>query len=181
MRKASLCLVIVAFLALSARAFAFQNEPDGFRGLKWGDPPGEDMKTLTTYAYFGMRIYERRVDKMKIGGALLRTIYYEFFEDRFMAVEICPVLDSSDDWTRLNYDALKNVVFLKFGNGVITKNDEFTEQTFWLGEKGTVVLTRYLERNSLVLIIHSTEIWKEAERRKEEERQKAVEKGLEDF
>jgi len=24
----------------------FQNEPEGFRGLKWGDPPTEDMEFL---------------------------------------------------------------------------------------------------------------------------------------
>lgn len=64
-------LVVVMILALSLGAFAFQNEPDGFRGLKWGDPPGKHMRPFTTYAHFGVRIYERSFDKMKIGGAFL--------------------------------------------------------------------------------------------------------------
>ncbi len=46
MRKTTLVLLVVLILALSVAAFAFQNEPEGFRGLKWGDPPGEDMKFL---------------------------------------------------------------------------------------------------------------------------------------
>ena len=89
--------------------------------------------------------------------------------------------DYSDAWKRENYDALKNVVFLKFGNEVITKNDEFTEQTLWLGEKATVILRRHLENDSLALVIYSTEIQKEAERKEEEEKRKAVEEGLDDF
>ena len=36
-------LVAVMVLGLSAGAFAFQNEPEGFRGLEWGDPPSVDM------------------------------------------------------------------------------------------------------------------------------------------
>ena len=45
MRK-GLLLVLVLVLALTVGAFAFQNEPDGFRGLKWGDPVGEEMEYL---------------------------------------------------------------------------------------------------------------------------------------
>ena len=35
--------VLIIVLVLSVGAFAFQNEPDGFRGLKWGDPPTKEM------------------------------------------------------------------------------------------------------------------------------------------
>ena len=183
MRKVIVIVILAFFLVLlTTGVMAFDNEPDGFRGLKWGDPPGKHMRPFTTYAHFGVRIYERPFDKMKIGGAFLKSISYHFFEDRFMEVVIYPEGgDYSDAWKRENYDALKNVVFLKFGNEVIIKNDEFTEQTLWLGEKATVILRRHLENDSLALVIYSTEIQKEAERKEEEEKRKAVEEGLEDF
>ncbi len=34
-------LVIVLVFLITGIGFAFQNEPDGFRGLKWGDAPTE--------------------------------------------------------------------------------------------------------------------------------------------
>lgn len=78
MRKASLCLVIVAFLTLSVGAFGFQNKPDGFRGLKWRDPPTEDMEFV-----FEVNIrkeYIRPGDKMSLGEVELGTILYGFVE-----------------------------------------------------------------------------------------------------
>lgn len=50
-KKKGLFLVLVLVLTLSLGAFAFQNEPEGFRGLKWGDPPGEDMELVGKFVY----------------------------------------------------------------------------------------------------------------------------------
>ena len=44
--KKVLVVTLILVLALSARTFAFQNEPEGFRGLKWGDPVREGMILL---------------------------------------------------------------------------------------------------------------------------------------
>jgi len=38
--------VVVLIFLITGITFAFQNEPDGFRGLKWGDAPTEDMTFL---------------------------------------------------------------------------------------------------------------------------------------
>jgi hypothetical protein len=53
MKKISLSLLVVLLFifALASIAQAFQNEPDGFRGLKWGDPPTEDMTFIDPYIY----------------------------------------------------------------------------------------------------------------------------------
>ncbi len=174
--KKVLVLVMVLVLALSLGAFAFQNEPDGFRGLKWGDPPGEDMEEERFGKYLDITIYTRRNDKMQIGGAELRIIYYEFYEDRFISVEIYPVFIESI------YDALKDVVVLKFGDGVVTSSEDgLNDQILWSGDMATIVLRRNLIEGSFVLVINSTQIQEEAERKKEEERQKAAEEGLDDF
>ncbi len=181
MKKSFLVAVIV--LALSVGAFAFQNEPDGFRGLKWGDPPTEDMDYLRTRE-FDIKIYRGLDDKMQIGEAKLKDICYLFYEGRFMAVEISP------EWS--DYDALKDVVMLKFGDGVVTKEYGLTVQILWSGDTATIALVNSPRDGIQLLLIYSIEIWKEkeeefprkkeeAEQKKEEERQKAAEKGLDDF
>ena len=39
MKKKTLVIALVILVvALGSTAFAFQKEPEGFRGLKWGDP-----------------------------------------------------------------------------------------------------------------------------------------------
>jgi len=188
--KKALSLVLVLLLALSVGAFAFQNEPEGFRGLKWGDPP-QSVKDMSYCPYadrdFDITIYERVNDKMQIGGAELRSIRYLFYENRFMAVEIKPDFINE-------YDKLKDVLLLKFGNGVVPKSSDygFTEQIVWSGDLAIIVLEKSLKRAIELLLIYSTEIWEEkeeefsvkkeeAERKKEEERQKAAEEGLDDF
>jgi len=163
----------------------FQNEPDGFRGLKWGDPPSEDMEYCRFLdSDFDITTYERWKDEMQIGGAELDDINYSFYKGRFMAVEIEPGYD--------NYDALKDVVMLKFGDGTVIKKDLYNEKIVWSGDLATIILEKSIDKRIWQLLIYSTETWEEkekefsgkkeeAERKKEEERQKAAEEGLDDF
>lgn len=53
MKKVNLSLLVVLLFmfALASTTLAFQNEPEEFRGLKWGDPPGEDMELETEFVY----------------------------------------------------------------------------------------------------------------------------------
>jgi len=38
MRRIAVVAILVVVLLSWGMAFAFENEPEGFRGLKWGDP-----------------------------------------------------------------------------------------------------------------------------------------------
>jgi len=160
---------------------AFQNEPEGFRGLKWGDPPGEDMEYYFDED-FDIKGYIRRDDKMQIGDARIEYIHYLFYENRFMAVKIYSYSN--------NYDALRDVVLLKFGDGTVTEKARYNEKIVWSGGLAVIVLGGFLSQGHL--LIYSTEIWEEkveefprnreeVDRKKEEERRKAAEKGLDDF
>ena len=61
--------LVMMVLALTMGAFAFQNEPDGFRGLKWGDPPGKDMIFCWKDPINPDSLwYKRTLDKKKLGG-----------------------------------------------------------------------------------------------------------------
>ncbi|GAI13595.1 unnamed protein product [marine sediment metagenome] len=81
MRKLAFVLAILIVLALSTGGFAFQNEPEGFRGLKWGDPPGEDMELIgVEYVYSEGGEYISRYDVIKRRRELLRLLSNEAWE-----------------------------------------------------------------------------------------------------
>jgi len=116
-----LSVMTVIALALSIGAFAFQDEPDGFRGVKWGETPhwrymeiGEtDSGGGYYYTHYPIGYDEEitwctwKNDKLYIGPAELGSIRYVFYEDRFMEVQI---------WVRVGgLEDLKSVLTLKFG------------------------------------------------------------------
>ena len=77
-RIAVVALAALIILALSASSFAFQNEPDGFRGLKWGDSPTEDMIFKFKDSQLS-RAYTRPTDKLSKGDAKFTYIDYSFY------------------------------------------------------------------------------------------------------
>lgn len=81
-------LVLCSLILLAMPGLAFQNEPDGFRGLKWGGAPTEDMVYVFTEE--GERIYKRLDDRMYIGNAQFVSILYSFYSEpeRFCKVAL---------------------------------------------------------------------------------------------
>ena len=102
----------MAIGTFSVSSFAFQNEPDGFRGIKWGT----NIKTLNGMTEIekqskgGLILYVKDNDKLQIGGAELMMVCYSFWQDKFYSVFIQTKKHS-------NWSALKEVVFAKFGEG----------------------------------------------------------------
>jgi len=89
MKKLFSILVMAMVIALSSLVFAFQNEPDGFRGIKWGTSINDlpDMELIEGGDYGdGRKSYHRRNDKMAIGNAKLKEIVYMFWQDQFFSV-----------------------------------------------------------------------------------------------
>lgn len=75
-------MIFITLVAVTAvlplNAFA---EADGFRGIKWGIDISslKDMKYVRTDpSYGGIKIYLRKNDDLKIGGAKLESIEYSF-------------------------------------------------------------------------------------------------------
>jgi hypothetical protein len=194
MRKTTLVLFMVLVLTLSLGAFAFQNEPEGFRGLKWGDPPTENMTKLSRLDLSPLsdsgtyRIFEG--ENLQIGGAELERIEYRFYKGQLLGVFI---------ETKFNEgEPLQDVVDLKFGMYDIVKDlsgkYDYCWCYEWTGDITTIKLVlsgRYFSREA-ELTIYSTEIdhqyqedlilrSQEEARRKEQARQKAAEEGLADL
>ena len=92
------------------KRLAFQNEPDGFRGIKWGTNLSDlpDMQYLSSKR--SAALYTIKGDKMKIGDADLDAVYYGFSKGRFFSVII--------QFNSLpNYHIMKQTLFRKYGKG----------------------------------------------------------------
>jgi len=164
MLKKILLASILIFL-IAGMGFAFQNEPDGFRGLKWGDPPIEDMDMIFYTVSGEIVIYRKAEDKMDIGDAKLYSLEYDFWKKRFIEVD-------GYFKNKKNYDILKTICEKKFGKPTSVRihkyKEDFGEPTKerlfivnWTGSKTTITLfyDSVIESGSLSLL--SRKIWRE--------------------
>jgi len=170
-------LILICCIVLSGLAFADTNipsnfkpgsEPDGFRGIKWG----QDISTVeglvhvsTEPSYGGIERYTREGDELKIGAAELDRIYYDFWQNKFCDVYIC-----TEGYS--NWSSFKAVVFEKFGEGQVGTN-YFTY--VWWGEK-TQMLLIYNSGEGL-LYMSSKEIGKQQEEWEKEQAKRGAEEG----
>jgi len=165
MNKGALVLLLVLVLALSLGAFAFQNEPEGFRGLKWGDPPTEDMEYFTTA--LGTEAYTLSEDKMHLGNVPLRLIAYSFYEERFMTVTL---FFNKEE----RYDLLKSICLERYEE----PTDEGFYELTWTGQTSSLFLTYDWADEDGCLSMGSTKISMEYEK---SQREKEAEKAAGDW
>lgn len=132
---------------------AFENEPDGFRGIVWGTDISQlkDMEFIKVDPKTGIRLYKRKKDNMKIGNANLDAIYYGFFNNKFYVV-IAETLFFTD------FEELKRACFENFGKG--DQPRLYFDEYFWDGEK--VKISLIYDRASIngTLMIVSKELEK---------------------
>ena len=89
MRRLRRCLAqkIVACSLLQALAcIAHANAPDGFRGMKWGDPVARLPNAIAVGNPSGC--YGNRREELRLGSARLSSVLYCFEHDRLIRVEL---------------------------------------------------------------------------------------------
>lgn len=153
-----LALIILMFLLVGA-GFTFQNEPDGFRKLKWGDPPTEDMIYRPTAE--GDKVYIRPNDKMYIGNAQFYLINYVFYDTSENLMMVILYFEE-----KKNFDLLKTICRGRFGEEI--KEEFYT--LWWLGSKTVIRLTYNIFNEQGNLSLASTQTlpeWKETQEQKE--------------
>lgn len=170
------CILIIFTSILFAEEikYTFQNEPDGFRGLKWGDAPTEDMKFVLKNVYSG-NCYYRKDDKLNIGTAKLNYIFYHFtlYSNQFSDVV-------ADFYSKTDYDILKIIFKEKFGKPILISEEKGKDRHFliWKGEKAKICLTFDSKKWEGFFSIESMKIRPE---KPEDNKQKEAEKAKEDF
>lgn len=124
-------LLLLGFLAASA-ASAFENEPDGFRGIEWNAPVESAGELVAVDRDKRLAVYRRRADRLSIGEAELRSIHYSFYVGRFQGVLI-----ESKPGTE-NKAALRAAFHGLFGEG--HRRNQFLDHWVWAGEKALISL-----------------------------------------
>lgn len=121
----TLIFLVILSVCVAIPAVAFQNEPDGFRGIKWGTNISELPDMSLSEDRGDSKFYLRKGDKLKIGDADIDRISYGFYKGRFNRLFI--IYKGS-----LNFTKLRDTFFAQYGQG--SKPNRFMEQYYWVGE-----------------------------------------------
>ena len=171
----------------SARPSKPPQDPDGFRGIKWGTEIStlKDMEEVEQDKSSGKDLvwYRRKGDTLGIGKAKLENIFYSFWMGEFEGVWI----DFED---QENFEALKKELLERFGK--VRESEEPVQKTqrgpraepsatkraegfyAWWGRNTEVVLSYSKDRQKGTLTITSTMI---REKRRDYEKEKEKRKG----
>ena len=104
---------------------AFPNEPDGFRGIKWGTKITRLSGMELVRSEGAEKYYIRQEDKLKVGEAVVERITYGFYRDEFFKLTV-----SFEGL--MNYLHLKEALFGVYGDGEhVAGKDIYT----WTGKQ----------------------------------------------
>jgi hypothetical protein len=131
---------------------SYQNEPEGFRGIKWGQNIAETKNMrLISRNNKGLSTYSRSEDILSFGEAKLIRVRYLFWQKKFFEAQMSAAPDQ--------LQALKKVLNEKYGKG---RNPNGTLSTihdyFWHGPVAIVHFFRTNFMADCVVTITSREI-----------------------
>ncbi len=127
--------IVVLVLACSLAA---DDEPTGFRGQKFGEPPVGLTQILPAGAD-GVSVFVRKDEKLDIGPAKLKTVSYLAYKGNLFGVLI--EFEGST-----NYEHIKTTLTAAYGNPVSDKRETFEKFALWKMQNGVIV---YISVNTL--------------------------------
>ena len=123
----------LALIGCRSGTETLQNEPRGFRGIKWGTDVYRVPGLVLLENNGKKRIYARDCDELTLDKVKVAAILYSFYEDRFYEVTI--------KFTTLpTYHAIRKKVFAIHGTGFADSNVWRNKWT-WPGEQVDLELT----------------------------------------
>ena len=139
MRYIKICFIQVMLgfvvFALPWNLYAFNNEPNSFRGIEWSTHISKlaNMERIEVEVEEndGLVLYERNNDKMSIGNAGLNRIFYGFYKKRFYFVYI-PFRSAS------SFNGVKSALFQLYGEGY--RPNSYMDKYYWFGSSVNVSL-----------------------------------------
>ena len=124
-RKLGTRILLIISVYVAIPAFAFQNEPDGFRGIKWGTNIRELTDMLVVESGKDTLYYARKTDNMKIGDADIGQISYGFYKNRFFVALV-------EYKGYVNSTKLKAILIGQYGKP--EQPNQLMEKYFWSGQ-----------------------------------------------
>lgn len=164
-----LTLVVLTFL-LVGTGFAFQNEPDGFRGLKWGDPPRKDI-TFRGIVGEESKAYGLLGEKLQIGDAYLYAIIYIFSQINSVEKLMMVILSFKNEE---NHNILKTICQGRFGE----PTGKGFYKLYWEGPRATIALQYDVMEEEGELALWSTLLGTELQKAQQ---RKQIERAEEDW
>src|ERR1700739_3332346 len=151
MYRVSFTLAAGMWVLLPAVAFAFQNEPTGFRGIPWGTPLSavqSQMRPLGATPAGQDQGYIRVGDSMTLGGATLEKILYKFHDGGFSEAFIVAQKGPS------NAAAMIAAFRSQFGEG--QRPHRSADDYIWQGATSTIFLTCHSGPHQCLGFVQST-------------------------
>ncbi len=161
-------MILICVFGLASIGFTFQNESDGFRGLKWGDPPTEGMVFVIKSEK--RDFYIRSTDKMGIGNAKFYALGYGFYNGKFIQA-------TGNFRNKENYDILEIICKGKFGDPGINRYYNL----IWYGFKTIINLDYDTIKKEGYFSLISTEILGEMNNPEIQKEKEELEKAEGDF
>src|SRR5215471_8841101 len=151
MRTISITVAACVWILLPTSAIAFQNEPEGFRGIAWGTPLSavqNQLRPLGATPAGQDQAYVRIGDNMTIGGAALEKILYKFhhsgFSEAFIVAQKGPG----------NGAAMIAAFQAQFGEG--RRPHRSSDDYIWEGATSTIFLTCHGGSHPCLAFMQST-------------------------
>lgn len=140
MKKIVMYAFVLCLLATSAFAMPqMKNSPDGFRGLKWGDPATkiQGRKIVEDSGY--LKIFVDPKAKLSLGNVPLESINYVFCKNRLMGVDL--------RFSNSHFQDMKQILYTQYGQPISEK--PHIDRFGWLDDNAMVNLEKYLDGSSV--------------------------------
>ena len=167
----SIFLIAILSLFIYSNVHAMENDPDGFRGVKWetkiSDLNNNEFK-------FGINkeiilFYTYVTDELKILSPELYKINYIFWHDKLWGVMITGK-------GQVNFEKLLRVLQEKFGKE--TQADLSFPKYIWLGQKTCIIFDYDSLKNEFKCSFTSIKITKEMENWEKDQAKKGAQNDL---
>lgn len=137
-----LAIAILGILMFSCTAFAaeaYKNEPEGFRGLKWGSDfsavKNEMVYSRTDDSYGGIDFYTRKNEELVVGSTAILEIEYGFWRGQLSCVTIYT--------NKKNWNSVTEELIAEFG--IPYKSPQKDNSYWWFGD--ITCIHSYLDTN----------------------------------
>jgi hypothetical protein len=160
-------IIFFIFAMMQKDVIAVQNEPDGFRGIKWGTgiKDVDGMTVLPDKLGENEKAYQKKDDTLKMGNANMEAIKYIFYKGKFYMARI-------DYGKNKNYLELKKFLEEQFGGG--TKPNVNYEQYVWEWNSSTLLIY-YSKKTDQGHIVYYNKPIRDEKKKDEKEKEKKLE------
>lgn len=151
-------ILLAVFLITPLQSWAFQNEPNGFRDLYWGESIEEIKETRTVMKRMsfedsdveGYFVDLKDNESRMISGVPMKN---KFFQTEFWKGKLCLINIAFDDKGD-NFEKFKSALIQLYGKRSWEESDKWV----WEGKKTSIGLIRPANANFFMILMYSMPI-----------------------